>query len=593
MSPPSRRAEFPSGGGRSGSAGKPARGTSPQPPNALFAEMLRAARELLAVRSPLDAELMVSELLGTWWRQQPRRRNGNGRDLAAGSRTRADVEELVGEGLVGYAAEQGSPAALALLSGIACLGTAHQAIKAERAALDLIERGVPRPGWAEHAGAVVAAECYVNTDAYGDRDEVICVFSYAGQDEHALVVIVDYNAGGMIKDGWVTSQVAKLLAYCRDLGEPDGPRGTFSRVDPPDARRLLESALLVTETVSDPPVSKSFPSYHAFIRARIRTLPPTPPAGRSRTPTAVGTLAASDNSRRTTTSTLGQRGGARRAERNGSAEAGPGMIGPGASRRVAWRPDRRAMLVAEFLASDEAEDLSDRNAASRCADHIVDYGCDQDFGRPLRVSPAKAETFLLDWLPRKIMLTGAEQHAMPHVLVAWTRWVGARSGLDIAAISKTLDAVFEAMGTFITVYRDPASFGLEPDLVGRLLPDRDLEALPRRAFAFGVLEGTFQGTDLSSLDPANADHRRILLEADHDHPGGRVSGKHIDRHAALADRLWRGDPPELWQAAQRLLDAGMPRHDAIHALIDALARAGQDHRAIRAALRDLPPEPAA
>jgi hypothetical protein len=36
------------------------------PPNALFAEMLRAARELLAVRSPLDAELMVSGLLGTW-----------------------------------------------------------------------------------------------------------------------------------------------------------------------------------------------------------------------------------------------------------------------------------------------------------------------------------------------------------------------------------------------------------------------------------------------------------------------------------------------------------------------------------------------
>ena len=47
------------------------------------------------------------------------------------------------------------------------------------------------------------------------------------------------------------------------------------------------------------------------------------------------------------------------------------------------------MLVAEFLASDEAEDLSDRTAASRCADHIIDYGCSQDFGRPLRMSPAQ------------------------------------------------------------------------------------------------------------------------------------------------------------------------------------------------------------
>src|SRR5215470_19681215 len=250
------------------------------------------------------------------------------------------------------------------------------------------------------------------------------------------------------------------------------------------------------------------------------------------------------------------------------------------------------MLVAEFLASDEAEDLSDTEAASRCADHIVDYGCDQDFGRPLRVSPAKAETFLLDWLPRKIMLIPAEQHAMPHVLVAWARWAGAKAGLDQSSIGKTLDAVFDAMPTFIRVYRDPASFGLEPDLVGRLLPDRDLEALPRRAFAFGVLEGTFRGIDLSALDPADPSDRRLLLEADHDYPGGRVSDKHIDRHARLAERLWHGDPPELWEAAQRLLDIGMPRHDVVHALIDALSSIGTDERAIRIALADLPPDPA-
>ena len=45
------------------------------------------------------------------------------------------------------------------------------------------------------------------------------------------------------------------------------------------------------------------------------------------------------------------------------------------------------------------------------------------------------------------------------------------------------------MGTFTRVYRDPASFGLEPDLVARLLPDGDLEALARRAFVFRVLRG--------------------------------------------------------------------------------------------------------
>ena len=509
--------------------------------------MLRAARELLAVRSPLDAELMVSELLGTWWGQQA----GRG---VRGARRRGDVEELVGEGLVGYAARQGSPAALALLSGIACLGTSRQAAQAEQAALALMDQGVARPGWAEHVGAVEAAECYLNSDAYGDRDEVVCIFSYAGQEQHALVVVVDYNAGGLARDGWVTSQVTKLLDYCRDGSGGTGP--TFMQIDPPQARRILAAALAATDATAEPAVSASFPSYHAFIRARIRTLPPVLPAG-TQARTAV--------------------------------PAAPAVNA--AARRALWRKDRRAMLVAEFLASDQAEDLSDRQAASRCTDHIVEYGCDRDFGRPLRVSPSKAETFLLDWLPRKVMLSRADQEAMPHVLLAWVRWAGVRSGLDEAAVAVVQDAVFEAMRTFPSVYRDPASFGLEPDMVDRLLPDGDLEALARRIFAFPLLRGSYRGVDLATLNPALPADRRTLLAADHgDADGRQASAEHVDRHVALADRLWRDDPPELWEAAQRLLDLGEDRHEVLHTLINTVRSAGPQERDIVAALADLPPE---
>jgi len=515
--------------------------------------MLRAARELLAVRSPLDAELMVSELLGTWWGQQ-------GSRGARNARRRAEIEELIGEGLVGYAAEQGSPAALALLSGIACLGTSRQGVQAERAALRLMDQGVARPAWAEHVGAVEAAECYVNSDLFGDRDEVVCVFSYAGQEQHALVVVVDYNAGGLARDGWVTSQVGKLLDYCRDA---EGTGQSFSQVDPPLARKILAAALAVTENATDPPVSASFPSYHAFIRARVRTLPPVLPAG---------------------TASLE------------SAPAAPAINA--AARRAVWRKDRQAMLVAEFLASDEAEDLSDRQAASRCADHIVEYGCDRDFGRPLRVSPAKAETFLLDWLPRKVVLSRADQEAMPHVLLAWVRWAGPKSGLDASAVAATLDAVFDAMRTFPTAYRDPASFGLDADMISRLLPDGDLEALARRLFAFPLLRGTYRGINLSTLSPAIHADRRSLLAADHDDAIGqhaeaayRVSAEHLDRHISLADRLWRGDPPELWEAAQRLLDLGEDRHEVLHLLIDTIQSAGPRDADIAAALAGLPAEP--
>jgi hypothetical protein len=106
-----------------------------------------------------------------------------------------------------------------------------------------------------------------------------------------------------------------------------------------------------------------------------------------------------------------------------------------------------------------------------------------------------------------------------------------------------------------------------------------------------VLQGSYRGTDLGALDPAKPGHRRILLEADHDSPIGQSSGEeHIDRHLALADRLWRGDPPELWEAAQRLLDLGEDRHAVLHTLMDTIRVAGSDEKAIAAALYELPPE---
>jgi hypothetical protein len=497
----------------------------------LFRELLGAARELLAVRSPLDAELMVSELLGTWWEQRKRT---------------PDVERIIGEGLVGYAASQPSPVSLALLSGIACLGTARQAVAAERAAIAMMDSGVKAPAWADHLGAVTSAECYMNPDKWGDQDEIICVFSYAGEEPHALISVVDHNVSGMIRDGWVTSQVDKLLSHCQlraGVDSADGARAEdiFRQIEPPQARKALEQALAATDAATDPPVSETFASRHALIRARIRALPP--PAGR------------------------------------------------GLRARRPWSRDKRALLAAEFLGSDEAEDLSDRQAASRCADHIIDFGCDQDAGRPLRMSPAKARRFLLEWVPRKVMLASADREAIPLVLAAWVRFCGRKRGWHQAEISEVVEAVFDSMSTFARVYHDPAEFGLDDVLVRRLLPDSDLEALPRRAFIFPILVGRHGGVDLSKLDPADPADRRLLLAADHDTRTGSPSsagvGRHIERHLAIADRLWRGDPPELWAAAQRLLDTGEDRHLVLHALMDVLDAAGDDMDVLASLLRDL------
>src|SRR3954465_11620903 len=169
---------------------------SAQPPDAVFLDMLRAARELLAVRSPLDAELIVSEMLGAWW----------GKRLM-----HDDVEEVVGETLVEHAARARTPAALALLTGIAYLGTPRQGARAGQAALPLMEAGVARPGWAGRVGMVVPDECFTSRDVYGDQDPVVRTYTYGGEEHHALVVVIDHNERGMVVDAWVSSPVGKLL----------------------------------------------------------------------------------------------------------------------------------------------------------------------------------------------------------------------------------------------------------------------------------------------------------------------------------------------------------------------------------------------
>ncbi|GAB2928362.1 hypothetical protein GCM10027203_30410 [Nonomuraea fastidiosa] len=493
----------------------------------MFKEMLQAARELLAVRTPLDAELMVSDMIGAWW----------GRRVRGG-----DVEQVLGEGLVDYAAKAGTPASLTLLICLAYLGTARQGAKAEGAALAMMESGVARPGWADRVGAVKPAGCYVSRDAYGDQDTVICTFAYRWNDSdqpidrHALVLVVDYNMNGMARDAWVSSQVDKLLEQARAEAE-DNPLLIFEEIEPDQARALLESAMKATrEPKTPPPVSDSYSAYHAFARARLKALPP----GRKR----------------------------------------PAPL----HSEAPYSRERRAMLAAEFLASDDAEHLSDPSAASRCADHIIDYGCEQDFNRPLRVSPIKCETFLLDWLPRKVMLSEAEQEAMPHVLAAWVRFAARRTGLPEQGLKATLDAVWEAIGKFPEAYRDPTTFGLDRALLERLLPDGDLSALARRAFAFPYLQGTHNGIDLDRLDPADPADRRTLLEIDHD---AGMDQEHLAWHEEIASRLWDGDPPQLWEAAQRLLDLGHDRHDVLHVLIEIVERIGGHPDELAAALDDI------
>jgi len=97
-------------------------------------------------------------------------------------------------------------------------------------------------------------------------------------------------------------------------------------------------------------------------------------------------------------------------------------------------------------------------------------------------------------------------------------------------------------------------------------------ACPRRQGLFGEL-------DLALLDPADPDDRHFLILAEHkelaqaienDESEVLVGGQpinprlHITIHEIVASQLWADDPPEVWETAQRLLEAGYERHDILH-----------------------------
>lgn len=121
----------------------------------IFAEILNTAgAELAGLRDPLEAEMLVSELLGIW----------SGQLLVD-----ADPDVVFGEGLIEHAQRSGTLAAQAVLRGIAAVGTDRQRTKAATAASALAARGVVEPSWADELADIEVTSCWAYGDVYGDQ----------------------------------------------------------------------------------------------------------------------------------------------------------------------------------------------------------------------------------------------------------------------------------------------------------------------------------------------------------------------------------------------------------------------------------------
>jgi hypothetical protein len=119
-----------------------------------------------------------------------------------------------------------------------------------------------------------------------------------------------------------------------------------------------------------------------------------------------------------------------------------------------------------------------------------------------------------------------------------------------------------------------------PPLVSKAEVERTLD---RRLFTMPFFGTTIDGEDFDRLNPSDPDERALLIKGEHpelhealadpdfDSKAVGFSPRfHLTMHEVIANQLWDNDPPEVWQAAQRLRDQGVDRHDILHRLLELM-----------------------
>jgi len=228
-------------------------GMLPSPGDAL-AGMLSAWTPLLRPRTgPLDAELFGVEFVGM---------------LRAGAPDPDDVPPMLTE-LVGQVQAAGTPEAVAMLRVFAVLGPADVRPAAATAADELVAVGLPDPAWARGLGRPEVGACFGYRDDCGAQESIAVTFRY-GRKQHALVVLIDHDLGGGIKD-------------CFPSDRPDRARADFQRAarrfaltfqdySPAQAGAILAQALQAPPCPAAPDQVEDVHLYLDLLRARYALL---------------------------------------------------------------------------------------------------------------------------------------------------------------------------------------------------------------------------------------------------------------------------------------------------------------------------------
>jgi hypothetical protein len=462
----------------------------------------------------------VDDLLGDLWAA-----------LEAGDLLRAEVETArcmtlplsddkdMASLLVRMAATGRTPADAALLRLIASLGTPDAKRAASRGLAQLTADGIYPAEWVAEAGRATPGEAWRRHDVLGDEELIVVTYRY-GDVEHVLFVDIDLTADPLAAGINMAAGTSDLADEVKQSLRPFEEVGPLSLAE---ARRRIEPALnhvdlerrLQPESIAHLPIARS----------RLRRLP---------------------------------------------VEEAP--VTP------VFNAADRAAAVASFMASPEAAEAVAIDAAATqvWAEILTGYSSRIAGESPGRVGPAKLKLILADTVPNVYPLTGTQRRHVRPAVTAWARWSVAYRGLDEAAAAHLTGGLADAFDAFDAQYDRPVAEVGRDYMAGLAASDADMAWLGRSAIRRSVAmplpeyrEGGDWATGLRASDPVDRRAYAAAEFADCRLPAGLTREEFISAVQDVVERLWQGEPPEVWEHAQHLIGDGLDRHDVIHALVSA------------------------
>ena len=251
-------------------------GVEDVPPDELVAQVTGSLLAGIAhARTALDAELVLCDMFGT---------------LETGLPDDVDDDErlaaltLLMSQLMTHAEALGTADALALLRVCSVLGPSGTQVAAGEAAGRLAVAGVKDRPWADRVGSPAMVSAWRYGDVIGAQSSIGVLFTDRGRD-HALMVLIDHQLGGGVKDCWVaTGKNATRMRATVASGMAGRPTAFFEHLDAASAAGWLREALAsppcpeAEDQVADVAANLYLTSSRTERLARLAGLPPSAPA---------------------------------------------------------------------------------------------------------------------------------------------------------------------------------------------------------------------------------------------------------------------------------------------------------------------------